>query len=150
MDVQQQRWHTHLKYPPCRKSDVSSLTPVCSCKLKGKNIPSGFSIETTLMGHELTKMSNFETNESCPFEEIAFLWFLLGKFASDIYHFLCLSLCDFSMGKQQKLNFLKRPTFIHFKIDHLSWYSTCISGSSWKLAWGILFFQLTTADRGDS
>ena len=52
------------------------------------------------------------------------------------------------MGKQQKLNFLKRPTFIHFKIDYFSWYLTCTSDFSRKLAWGILFLQLTTADRG--
>ena len=102
------------------KCPIYYPTPVCSCKLKGKNIPSGFSIGTTLRGHEPTEMSNFETNESCPFEKIAFLWFLLGKFASDIYHFLCLSLCDFSMGKQQKLNFLKRTRFIGFKIAHFS------------------------------
>ena len=124
------------------------VTPVCNCKLKGKNIPSGFSIGTTLRGHEPTEMSNFETNESCPFEKIAFLWFLLGKFASDIYHFLCLSLCDFSMGKQQKRDFLKRTRFVGFKIAYFSWLMTPKSGSNWKTAWDIISLQLTTADRG--
>ena len=68
--------------------------------------------------------------ERWPFEKIAYLWFLLGKFASDIYHFLCLSLCDFSMGKQQKSIFLKRTRFVGFKIAHFSRFMSPKSGSN--------------------
>ena len=46
-------------------------TPVWSCKLKGKNVPRGFSIGTTIRGHELTDMSKIETNEPVPSEKVA-------------------------------------------------------------------------------
>ena len=46
-------------------------TPVWSCKLKGKNVPRGFSIGTTIRGHKLTDMSKIETNEPVPSKKVA-------------------------------------------------------------------------------
>ena len=110
-----QIWAIKVSYFPFSTGKrTSPYTPICSCKLKKQNSPSQFSTETTSTGRIPTKIIDFEMYERWPFEKIAFLWFLLGKFASDIYHFLCLSLCDFSMGKQQKLNFLKRTRFVGF------------------------------------
>ena len=39
--------------------------------MKEFKFPSGFSIGTTIRGHELTEMSKIEMNDSCPFEKIA-------------------------------------------------------------------------------
>ena len=39
--------------------------------MKGKNVPRGFSIGTTIRGHELTDMSKIETNEPVPSEKVA-------------------------------------------------------------------------------
>ena len=49
-----------------------NFTPVWSCKLKGFKFPSGFSIGTTIRGHELTDLSKIETYECWPFEKSTF------------------------------------------------------------------------------
>ena len=39
--------------------------------MKGKNVPRGFLIGTTIRGHKLTDMSKIETNEPVPSEKVA-------------------------------------------------------------------------------